>query len=166
MGWPMTFAHTYICTEPLTEADAVLASIETAYRSNYSRFLHVAAAITGDAELAADAVQEAFLRAIRLRRGYRGRGVVEAWLWRVVVNAARDSVGRRQDLATDELPEPGILPGSGIDMTELRAAVSSLPERQRLVLFLRYFADLDYETIAGALEITDGTVGATLHSAH
>jgi RNA polymerase sigma factor (sigma-70 family) len=41
-----------------------------------------------------------------------------------------------------------------------------LPERQRLVLFLRYYADLDYAAIADALEIKSGTVAATLHTAH
>jgi RNA polymerase sigma-70 factor, ECF subfamily len=162
----MTLAHACICATPMVDDDPVLASIERSYRSNYQRFLHVAAAITGNTDLAADAVQEAFLRAIRRRRSYRGRGVVEAWLWRIVVNAARDAAARRQDFSIDELPELGARPGSGRDVTELRAAVSALPERQRLVLFLRYFADLDYQTIAHALEINHGTVGATLHSAH
>jgi RNA polymerase sigma factor (sigma-70 family) len=40
------------------------------------------------------------------------------------------------------------------------------PERQRLVVFLRYWADLDYRSIARALEIEVGTVSATLSSAH
>jgi len=40
-----------------------------------------------------------------------------------------------------------------------------LPERQRLVVFLRYYADLDYSAIAEALEISPGTVAATLNSA-
>ena len=48
----------------------------------------------------------------------------------------------------------------------LRALVSALPERRRLVLFLRYYADLDYCAIATALEIRTGTVSATLHAAH
>jgi RNA polymerase sigma factor (sigma-70 family) len=43
--------------------------------------------------------------------------------------------------------------------------VSALPERQRLVLFLRYYGDLDYAAIGHALEISPGTVGATLHTA-
>ena len=46
--------------------------------------------------------------------------------------------------------------------SELAEAISRLPERERLVLFLRYYADLDYRTIAEALEISGGTVGATL----
>jgi sigma-70-like protein len=44
--------------------------------------------------------------------------------------------------------------------------VAELPERQRLVVFLRYFADLDHARIAEALEIRPGTVAATLHAAH
>ena len=48
----------------------------------------------------------------------------------------------------------------------VRAALSLLPERQRLVVFLRYYADLDYRTIGEALEIEIGTVGVTLHTAH
>ncbi len=49
---------------------------------------------------------------------------------------------------------------------ELRAAVAALPERQRLALFLRYYADLDYQSIATALGVERGTVAATLHAAH
>jgi RNA polymerase sigma factor (sigma-70 family) len=48
----------------------------------------------------------------------------------------------------------------------VRVWVASLPERQRLVVFLRYFADLDYRSIATALEIETGTVSATLATAH
>ena len=44
--------------------------------------------------------------------------------------------------------------------------LAALPERQRLVVFLRYFADLEYREIASALEIEVGTVGATLSAAH
>jgi RNA polymerase sigma factor (sigma-70 family) len=47
-----------------------------------------------------------------------------------------------------------------------RAALAALPERQRLALFLRYYADLDYAGIAEALGISRGTVSATLHAAH
>jgi hypothetical protein len=40
------------------------------------------------------------------------------------------------------------------------------PERQRLAVFLRHYADLDYASIAEALEIAPGTVGATLSAAY
>jgi RNA polymerase sigma factor (sigma-70 family) len=47
----------------------------------------------------------------------------------------------------------------------LRAALALLPERQRLALFLRYYADLDYRTIAETLGVAVGTVGVTLSNA-
>ena len=47
----------------------------------------------------------------------------------------------------------------------MRAAIELLPERQRLVLFLRTYADLSQKAIAETLEISEGTVAATLHAA-
>jgi RNA polymerase sigma factor (sigma-70 family) len=41
-----------------------------------------------------------------------------------------------------------------------------LPSRQREALFLRYYADLDYRTVAEVLGIEVGTVSATLNAAH
>jgi RNA polymerase sigma factor (sigma-70 family) len=48
----------------------------------------------------------------------------------------------------------------------LLAQIAALPERQRLVLFLRYFADLSYDGIAEAVDVSPGTVAATLNAAH
>jgi RNA polymerase sigma factor (sigma-70 family) len=48
---------------------------------------------------------------------------------------------------------------------EVTAALALLPERQRVVLFLRYYADLDYRTIGDTLGIATGTVAATLNAA-
>jgi RNA polymerase sigma factor (sigma-70 family) len=48
----------------------------------------------------------------------------------------------------------------------VRAALGAWSERQRVVLFLRYYADLDYRGIADALGISIGTVGAALNKAH
>jgi RNA polymerase sigma factor (sigma-70 family) len=149
------------------DPDPQLVQIEAAYRSNYGHFLHVATAITGEAELAADAVQDAFARAIARRDTYRGTGSLEGWLWRILVNAARDVVARRRDAVESEPRAAAVTTASSSREVEgVRAAVARLPERQRLVLFLRYFADLDYLAIGQALDISPGTVGATLHSAH
>ncbi|MGH2781650.1 MAG: RNA polymerase sigma factor [Thermoleophilaceae bacterium] len=41
-----------------------------------------------------------------------------------------------------------------------------MPERQRLAVFLRYYGDLDYRSIASALDVEVGTVSATLSAAH
>jgi RNA polymerase sigma-70 factor (ECF subfamily) len=145
-----------------------LASLAGLYEDGYRRYLRVAEAIVGDVEIAHDAVQDAFARAIRSRSGYRGKGSVEGWLWRIVVNTAKSA---RRDAPPPHLPLEvigGGLPASGADGRhgELGSLVAVLPERQRLVLFLRYYADLDYHQIADTLEISQGTVGATLNQAH
>jgi RNA polymerase sigma factor (sigma-70 family) len=144
--------------------EASIQAIEDVYRRQYRRFLRVALALTRGRVQADDAVQEAFARAIRMRAGYRGEGTLEGWLWQILVNVCRDVHRRPAELAS--LDEPSMLTGQAEEWPELRAAVAALPERQRLVLFLRHYADLDYETIAAVLGVRRGTVAATLHTAH
>src|SRR6185312_17439651 len=67
-------------------------ALERLYRARYRRFLNVALAVTGNLELARDAVQDAFANAIRGRFGFRGGGSAEAWVWSIVVNSARSAV--------------------------------------------------------------------------
>jgi RNA polymerase sigma-70 factor, ECF subfamily len=140
-----------------------LADIEAVYRARFGQFCSVAAAILESREAARDAVQDAFAKAVRDRREFRGEGTLDAWLWRLVVNTAlgqRRSVRNRGAAVAEEAVAN---PGSD---DEVRAAIRRLPERQRLVVFLRYWADLDYAAIADALAIAPGTVAASLHAAH
>jgi RNA polymerase sigma factor (sigma-70 family) len=143
---------------------ATIAAIEELYRDGFPRFFRVARAMLGNEEQARDAVQEGFARAIQGRSGYRGKGTLEAWVWRTVVNVSADERHRKIDSAPADYPHA--TNGHEEDWPELRAAIAALPDRQRLVLFLRHYADLDYQTIAAALGIRRGTVAATLHAAH
>jgi RNA polymerase sigma-70 factor (ECF subfamily) len=146
---------------------ASLEEIERVYRQRLPEFRRVAAAILGSREAARDAVQEGFAIAVRKRETFRGEGPLEAWLWRVVTNAAREQAGRRADLLDpQEPPSAGRNGSEEEDDARVRVALSLLPERQRLALFLRYYADLDYRTIADTLDIAIGTVGVTLNTAH
>ena len=145
--------------------DPRLAALESLYRARFGHFLRVATAIAGDEERAREAVQDAFASAVRSRGAYRGEGPLEAWVWRAVVNAARKARPVRADetLAADA---PASANGRPPDGSEVGAAIAALPERQRLAVFLRYYADLDYRTIAAALGVEVGTVSATLSAAH
>lgn len=109
-------------------------------------------------------MQEAFGNALRKRKSFRGEGTLEAWLWRLVVNQARDELR-----ATRRAPVPVLLSPNGSTTHEdarLAAAIAALPERQRLAVFLRYYADLDYASVAKALGVTNGTIAAALNAAH
>jgi len=147
---------------------ALMHDIERVYRQRFAVFHRVASAITGDPELGRDAVQEGFARAVRHGVDFRGEGALEGWLWRTVVNAAKDQRrARRRVTVTHEVPERAADDAPDADgIDELRARIVALPERQRLALFLRYFADLSYAEIGAALGIRTGTVGATLSCAH
>ncbi len=136
----------------------MLEELEALYRARLPEYTRVATAIAGDAESGRDAVQEAFAKAVRKRRRFRGEGQLEAWVLRIVVNTARDA--RRRRLRRMELPQPVAMRAE-----ELGLPLELLTERQREVLFLHYYADLDYGTIAHALGISPGTVGATLSAA-
>jgi len=141
-----------------------LHELERLYESRFPQFVRVAQAVVGDRESALDAVQDAFANVVRARSSFRGEGSLEAWVWRAVVNAARTSMRCRQLTIVAAEPDEDIeLPAAS---PELAPLVAALPERQRLVVFLRYYADLDYRSIGSVLGIEVGTVSATLASAH
>lgn len=145
---------------------ASIGEIEALYRQGLPRFLRTAAAIVGESELARDAVQDAFASAVRARSGFRRDVPLEAWLWRIVINAAlqvRRGLGGEAEPQAESHVEAN---GQPADDLVVRRWVALLPERQRLAVFLRYFADLDYRSIAAALDVEVGTVSATLSAAH
>ncbi len=150
--------------ETAARARGAIADIERVYRDRLPDLRRVAAAVSGSRDAAPDLVQEGFARALRSAAQVERTSSLEGWLWRIVVNTALNY--RRDQRATDPLPDDvsdSVRDDWGVGA--VADAVRVLPERQRLVLFLRYYADLDYEAIGEALNITSGTVGATLTAA-
>lgn len=146
-------------------SEVTLGSIERLYRTRYREFLRVAEAICRDVEMARDAVQDGFAGVIRARFAYRGEASLETWVWAAVVNSARQQL--RVRLRVNQANGASGVSSPGEDVPSAGAPVIlALPERQRIVLFLRYYADLDYRAIAEVMGISTGTVGATLNQAH
>ena len=142
--------------------DERAAAIERVYRERYVGFRNALATVTGSYDSARDAVQEAFARALRERRSFRGEGSLEGWIFRIAFRAALETRGRRET-QLDEALEPEVLQPERDPV--LAAALRSLPTRRRLIVFLRYFADLSYAEIAAACGISEGTVAAALAQA-
>jgi RNA polymerase sigma factor (sigma-70 family) len=138
--------------------------LEQLYRSRFDVFARVAASVTGDSRRARDTVHEAFATAVSKRRSFRADGPLEAWVWRIVLNAAR--LDARRSTPALEYGPPAVTNGRPDRDAELRVALARLPERQRTAVFLRYSADLDYAAIGQALGISTGSVAATLNAAH
>jgi len=138
-------------------------AIEELYRARYSRFLNMLVTITGNWDRAHDAVQETFARAYAARARWRGDSSLETWVWRIGI---RTALGLRADF------DPARLNGSfdpALVETQrdpsLAEALRALPPQRRLVVFLRYFADLPYADIARICGTSEGTVAATLAQA-
>lgn len=138
------------------------AAIERLYRARYTRFRNGVAPVTGSYETAHDAVQEGFARAFRARATFTGRGSLEGWVWRIVLRTALEQRRPGEEIALDDVDPAFVEPERDFALT---TAVQALPPQRRLVVFLRYFADLPYKTIAEAPAIDEGTVAATLAQA-
>jgi RNA polymerase sigma-70 factor (ECF subfamily) len=136
--------------------------LEDLYRRRQSAFQVMLASVTGDVESARDVVQEAFAQALRDQTGFRREGSVEAWVWRIAFRVAVGSKGSLE-LPAGDVPEVAFLDESRDSV--LAAALRELPPQRRVVIFLRYFADLSYAEIGEVLGIAEGTVAATLSQA-
>ena len=120
--------------------------------------------VTGDIDMSADAVSEAFARALEHWSRVSAMANPTGWTYRVALNVARRSARRstmeRRLLA--RTPKPPDVPAPA---GELWAIVGVLPRRQREVVVLRYIADFPEAEIASVLGISRSTVSSTLADA-
>lgn len=144
--------------------------IEACYRARSVDFARFASAVTGDQDLGYDVVQEAFATAIRKRRSFQRTGLIDAWICRIVLNKARNArrtrARHRSEMVVDPALAPTALSNGGDESHPPDELLEALPDRQRIALFLRYYADMDYQAIAETMGVKTGTVAATLHAGH
>lgn len=137
--------------------------------------------LLGDHNEALDLSQEVFLRVFRTIHGFRGQSALRTWIYRIVVNQARNRQRwwrrrhRSQQVSLDEhinthgeLPAPGnsespdrIL-GQKQLAERIRTSLDRLPFDQRTAIVLREIDGLSYEEIGFSLGIAVGTVKSRL----
>jgi RNA polymerase sigma factor (sigma-70 family) len=128
-----------------------------------------------DRDLAADAADEAFVRAYASWDRVSRMSSPDGWVFKVALNLARrqwrrDRRRRQAErnsvtLTTSPAPPRGYDGGPG-SRVELAERVKDLPERQRMAVILRHVADLREDDIAEAMGIRRGTVASLLTTAH
>lgn len=147
----------------------------TVYRRRQASVYRYAVHLSGDADVAAETVQETFLALFRdAGRLDPARGTVLAWLFAVARNQVlRQMRSRRQHLSLeeDDQPEP-VAPGcvlAGLEQEQLSARVreymETLPAVYREVLVLCDMQGLSYEEVAAIAGCPTGTVRSRLHRA-
>ena len=136
------------------------------FHASWDPCLRAVAASTGDVLLAEDQVAEAFARAWVSWRKVSRHPAPRAWVVRTALNAGASGWRRRsreRPLADHDVAAPDC-PVTGVDAAVL-SALRRLPARQREVIALRVFLDLDIETTATQLAIAPGTVRAHMFRA-
>jgi RNA polymerase sigma-70 factor (sigma-E family) len=119
----------------------------------------------GDRPLAEDLVAEAFTRAWMSWRTVRDHPSPRAWVVRTALNVNVSWWRRRRREVTTADTPAGTVPAPADPDQALVQAIRALPPRQREVVTLRMFFDLDTSTTARTLGISPGTVGVHLHRA-
>ena len=143
-------------------AESLLAGVPEAHR--------LAAWILRDSVCAEDAVQEALLRAWKVRQTIRLElGEPQRWFMRIVVNVCRDELRRRRRYVVAADPASGMASVAAdapeADHADLDRAIGRLKPDEQVVLGLRFGRDLTIPQIAAQTGLREGTVKSRLHYA-
>jgi len=133
--------------------------VEDLYVADAHRLWRALFAFAGDADIASDALNEAFVQVIR-----RGEAVRDpaAWVWRTAFRVARGSLHERRSDAGTLVPRTDSGELDRYADPDLLAALRRLPEAQRAAVILFYYADLSIRDIAARLGTNSLAVRANL----
>jgi RNA polymerase sigma-70 factor (ECF subfamily) len=146
-------------------------------RATYADAYTLAFRLTGNEEDARDVVQEAYLRAFKSLKRFRGDAQFTTWLYRITANCASTALVKRgkhrHDELTDETPlvddrpaaDPEGRADAAFDRERVSEALQELPDGLRAVIVLRDIYDLPHEQIAGELGISEAAAKVRLHRA-
>ena len=145
-------------------------AFDSLYRRHSERLYATAVRLTRDRDAAADAVHDAWLRAVESLGAFEGRSSFRTWITGILINCIREHErARRRDSRhvvespddfVGEVTDPAsLLPldGVGIDPLDLEAAIAALSPRFRQVLVLHDIEGFTHEEIAAALGLVAGT---------
>jgi RNA polymerase sigma-70 factor (ECF subfamily) len=126
----------------------------------------VALSLVGDGDVAQDVVQDAFLKAFRGLKGFRGDATFRTWLLTITTNAARGTLrkrGRRREASLDAarpVAAEDMDPHEHVAVREAaeraRAMLQELPEKQRLAVQLRIDEGLSFKEIGDVIGSSEG----------
>ena len=156
---PMSSRPTWL--RPVPDAPAI--DVAELFRLHYTAMLRLAVLLVDDRGTAEDAVQDAFVGLQRHRDVPADPDAAVAYLRAAVVNRCRSTLRHRYVVAKflrrAQLDDAGPDPTSAVAEDDaLLEALRTLPQRQREVLVLRYWADLTHADIARTLHLAEGSV--------
>ncbi|HET9077550.1 MAG TPA: sigma-70 family RNA polymerase sigma factor [Acidimicrobiales bacterium] len=152
-------------------------ALDDLVRATYGSTYTLAYRLTGNEDDARDVVQDAYLRAYRGLRRFRGDAQFTTWLYRITANCSANLLAKRARHRTEALTEdepvvdlrveidPELRLAGSDDRARIGAALEQLPWRLRQVIVLRDIYDLAHGSIAKELGITEAAAKVRLHRA-
>jgi RNA polymerase sigma factor (sigma-70 family) len=138
------------------------AALAVLYERDYARLVRFAALMVGNVGDAEEIVQDAFVAAYRSLWRLRDQDKLGAYVMRSVINGCRGLLRRNRHGSHQVISEGMAGPEQSLSSVAIRrdmvAVLAKLPQRQREVMFLRYYLDQSEERIAWAMGITRGAV--------
>jgi RNA polymerase sigma-70 factor (ECF subfamily) len=140
------------------------------YRASYAKLLVLLSAIVDDRAAAEDCVQEAFVRAYRSWRKWRGDAPAEVWLQRIALNVAKSHLRWSKPRQVEQLirrlgnPRAYDSQPTGLRL-ELSEGLRRLPPEQAAAIVLRHYHGYSNREIAHVLGIPESTVASRLAKA-
>jgi RNA polymerase sigma-70 factor (ECF subfamily) len=157
-----------------------LSAFDALVARHYERVFALAFHLLGNADDAADATQDAFLKAFERLKQFRGEAAFSTWLYRITVNVCHDFQRRRQPVPFSQLSEEESETLNWAEATEpdpeeewqrrekreaVQKVLQQLPDEFRQVLILCDLQGLTYAEAAAILDVPEGTVKSRLHRA-
>jgi RNA polymerase sigma-70 factor, ECF subfamily len=145
----------------------VVTTVDSLFRAHYGRLVRALTVACGDREVAADAVQEAFVKAHMHWRRIEQYDDPVGWIRRVAINRLHDdhrrqnSKGRAMQRLAGE-PQVESVEQHGFD-SDLPMILAQLPKQQRIAMALFYVDELSIAEVAVALNLSEGAVKSYLH---
>jgi RNA polymerase sigma-70 factor (ECF subfamily) len=137
---------------------------EAFFTDRYDEVRRALTVAFGDARLAEDCAQEAFVRAFVRWKRIATMDNPAGWVYVVATN-----IGRRRRpwpaVAVADAAPAADFADAIVDRASIAQGIQQLPDRQRVAVVLRYLADLSIADVAAAMGCAQGTVKSTLHSA-
>jgi RNA polymerase sigma-70 factor (ECF subfamily) len=132
-------------------------------RKYYVAMVALGYSVLGEHQLAEDAAQESFARALVNLRTLKNKERFAAWLAGICRNVARDMLAAKtKQISSDDISQVAAPGKSNENEKLIRRAIERLPESAKELVVLRYYDGLSYEQISSVLEITPAAINGRL----
>ena len=164
--WRLTFRNVPDKSETRLVEAAVGGDIDSfgeLCRRYYAALVAIGYSVLADHQLAEDAAQESFARALVSLRKLKNQTRFAPWLGAICRNVAKDMIATKaKQISTEDIPQVNEVENHDENDRLIRRAIEQLPESTKDLVVLRYYDGLSYEQISSVLGISKASINGRL----